>query len=886
MKKIILGLFLTTALFAGLPPTSTITGGGSPVTTFTTDYGTIPLTRSGTKSTIGIIPILMGGTGNSTGTAAISPNLTGDITSIGNATTYTGIVPILKGGTGNTTGTATVNANLTGPVTSTGNATAIANGAISNAMLANGAVTNLSGTNTGDNAINSLYSGLVTNATHTGDATGATALTVVGINNTVMSALGTGIVKNTTTTGVPSIAVAGDFPVLNQNTSGNAATVTTNANLTGGVTSVGNAATVVTNANLTGDVTSVGNATTYAVVVPTTKGGTGLSTVGTESQVLKVVAGAPKWSDTPNVPKNYINETDGTLIGEWTTYADAAGTSPVDGTGGSPSSTFAVSTDSSLRGTTNFLWTHSAANRQGEGFSYNFTIDPVDKSKVLQISFEYLIASGTYADDDLQFWIYDVTNATLIQPAPFKLKNSGIIEKFAMEFQASQSTSYRLIAHVATATATAYTIRFANWNLGPQAKLYGSPITDWISYIPTTPNSSFAATPSGITVASNACKYSRNGGDLLLRCTFSTGTVQAQEARISLPGGLSVADSASVATTQIVGTAINAQNGAFSWYVLADPSTSYVAFSLQSAAATGVTKVNANSAFGSSSAVFFEARVPIQGWASSSVMSSDADTRVVSFSGTKGSTQAVTASVTDITFTSSSDSHGAWGGSSYSVKVPGDYIVATTLADNATTAGVSVVFVNGVNTRVITGFSSAYGGGSVLVPGLKAGDTISIRSLVSSTLAAVGSISILKISGPAQIAASESVTASYWLSANFTSSTTIPVNFDSKEWDSHGAVTTSPTAWMFKAPISGTYEIKYYGGNTGGNAVTRLYKGGVYYKNFVYALNTMYASGSTSIRLLAGEYIDIRTSVSTSLVGGVLTADGTSQITITKTGNY
>ena len=48
------------------------------------------------------------------------------------------------------------------------------------------------------------------------------------------------------------------------NITGNAATVTTNANLTGGVTSVGNAATVVTNANLTGDVTSSGNATTLA----------------------------------------------------------------------------------------------------------------------------------------------------------------------------------------------------------------------------------------------------------------------------------------------------------------------------------------------------------------------------------------------------------------------------------------------------------------------------------------------------------------------------------------------------------------------------------------------------------------------------------------------
>jgi hypothetical protein len=66
-----------------------------------------------------------------------------------------------------------------------------------------------SGTNTGDNATNSLYSGLVTNATHTGDATGATALTVVGINNTLLSGLATGLLKNTTTTGVPSIAVAG-----------------------------------------------------------------------------------------------------------------------------------------------------------------------------------------------------------------------------------------------------------------------------------------------------------------------------------------------------------------------------------------------------------------------------------------------------------------------------------------------------------------------------------------------------------------------------------------------------------------------------------------------------------------------------------------------------
>lgn len=42
-----------------------------------------------------------------------------------------------------------------------------------------------------------------------------------------LGALTTGIVKNTTTTGILSIAVAADFPTLNQNTTGSAATLTT-----------------------------------------------------------------------------------------------------------------------------------------------------------------------------------------------------------------------------------------------------------------------------------------------------------------------------------------------------------------------------------------------------------------------------------------------------------------------------------------------------------------------------------------------------------------------------------------------------------------------------------------------------------------------------------
>lgn len=45
----------------------------------------------------------------------------------------------------------------------------------------------VSGTNTGDNSVNTLYSGLVSNATHTGDVTGSTALTLATVNSNVGS---------------------------------------------------------------------------------------------------------------------------------------------------------------------------------------------------------------------------------------------------------------------------------------------------------------------------------------------------------------------------------------------------------------------------------------------------------------------------------------------------------------------------------------------------------------------------------------------------------------------------------------------------------------------------------------------------------------------------
>jgi hypothetical protein len=75
----------------------------------------------------------------------------------------------------------------------------------------------LSGTNSGDNAVNTNYSGLVSNATHTGEVTGATALTIAAKAVTVakmadMGAEGHILVADATSRPV-SVAVSGDATI-------------------------------------------------------------------------------------------------------------------------------------------------------------------------------------------------------------------------------------------------------------------------------------------------------------------------------------------------------------------------------------------------------------------------------------------------------------------------------------------------------------------------------------------------------------------------------------------------------------------------------------------------------------------------------------------------
>lgn len=151
----------------------------------------------------------------------------------------------------------------------------------------------------------------------------------------------------------------------------------------------------------------------------------------------------------------------------WAAYADAAGAIPVDGTGGSPTVTFARNTSSPLRGLGDGLLTKDAANRQGEGFSYAFTIDNADISKPIAISFDYL-AAGSFAagaSSDVRMFVYDVTNNVVIDPDQSVLYSAS--GRYQASFLATTATSYRLIFHIATTNALAYTLRVDNVRVGP-----------------------------------------------------------------------------------------------------------------------------------------------------------------------------------------------------------------------------------------------------------------------------------------------------------------------------------------------------------------------------------------------------------------------------------
>lgn len=553
-----------------------------------------------------------------------------------------------------------------------------------------------------------------------------------------------------------------------------------------------------------------------------------------------------------------------------------------------------------LRGTASFNLTKDAADRQGEQVYYDFTIDEADKARVLEIRFDYSVLSGTYADDDLIVYIYDVTNTAFIEPVSYKIKNAGVAVTHLATFQtAIDSTSYRLVIHVASASTDAYELLFDSIKVGPQQTNVGAPVTDWVSYTPTIANlGAGSATSSGwwrrigdsMEVAMRVTKDGTNG----------TGSVAVS---FSLPSGYSI-DTAKLSSTtvQLLGHANNATSGHVGAVVYLTTTTVYL-YSMTAAAGQWN-----GSAFTANAIINLLFRVPILGWSSNLALSNAESGRVVAVRATKAAgNHTANAATQDVTgWTTVFDSTGSFNATSgvFTAPEPGTYVVSGSVGFASNTTGVRGISIykgsvvqsaTGVTLGTATTYSHAYSETLSLL----AGETIKIGAYQNSggNLAyqtGETTINIFKISSGSQtIAASETVALQYTNTAGTSLANNATIPFATKVYDTHGAWVSDNT---FKAPIAGLYSFKvsilFASAAFTALAKSILLKVNNSTSRYVGLIvpstgytNETGISGGVSLNLLAGDEVTFAAAHNESSARSLSTIGGTNYVCIERVGN-
>lgn len=529
---------------------------------------------------------------------------------------------------------------------------------------------------------------------------------------------------------------------------------------------------------------------------------------------------------------NYIKNPDAEIsTAGWLGYTDINQPTPVDGTGGVDPGLLTVSSVGPLRGSKSFaIFKVSGNSFRGSGVSYDFTIDPADKAKVLQISFDYIVNAGTFAagtsttDSDITVYIYDVTNGVLIQPSTYKLfsNSSTVPERFIANFQtSSNSVNYRLILHVATSSLLTYTLGFDNVVIAPTQLAFGTSITDWKDYTP-------AITQGLGTIVPSKIRSRRVGSNQEISATFQTGAVSAVEARFSLNGVISgdttlIPSLPAGANTAMACGRVIRQNitGAFDSVVLIEPSTGYLTFAVSNNTSNGLTKVVSTALFVSNEVVTLEASVPIQGWSSTTQMSDISDQRTVAFSATSA-TLTLTAADQTVNFTSIvKDTHASYSAGTYTIPISGTYNVASGLALGASLSANDVVTLkirrNGIALfqHTVQAYTSNARANPVAsgVFDANAGDLITIAVIrdAGTTGTLDGSIgnyfTLNKIANPSVISATESV--AFRAPINTTTSLvpgSATLTLDTPITDTHGARSGS----TYIVPTGGYYSLGFF----------------------------------------------------------------------------
>ena len=535
---------------------------------------------------------------------------------------------------------------------------------------------------------------------------------------------------------------------------------------------------------------------------------------------------------------NYIEggDAEGGAIGA--SYQDSPDVVPEDGVGGSPTVTLTASSIDPLRGTKSFLFSKTG-NRQGEGHGIDFTIDAADKASIQRISFDYS-TTANYEDGDIRIYIFDVGNSRLIEVVDRDLYASEF-GRYSGTFQTSpDSTSYRLIFHVADGGSASWDVKIDNIVVGPQVLIKGMMGTDTKSTTVSSLITGATTNPTFGTLGVNLFAYSRRGENLVFNGSLvqsTAGTIGSGTYFINLPDGL-VVDSTKISSSN--SGAMGVCGSCIFW-----DGTSYYTGSVTINYSGGSKlelwfgdETSAPTRWGSSNYPFsltnlrfsFFGEVPILGWSSNMTLSEDAGNREIALLATDvaGTLSNTSFAYNDLNFTAiQKDTTGSYAVAGYTIPETGEYDITlgcavtygtTPTAGNDSSVGIKV---NSSDYRVsfqkTTGVTSQYYPSGKWTVSLTKGDLVTpyFRKQGTETLTFLNAtddrfqyFTIAKRSSPQTIGAGDVVAARYTsTSGQSINATNTVMVMENRVVDTHNAYNTSNGAYT--VPQSGFYDINF-----------------------------------------------------------------------------
>ncbi len=548
---------------------------------------------------------------------------------------------------------------------------------------------------------------------------------------------------------------------------------------------------------------------------------------------------------------------------------------------GANTSAPATTNSSPIDGTYSLNFATTGAGTIGDGYiTQKIALSSAYQAKVLTIKFKYKVASGTPAlpgtsSNTYACAAYDVTNNSWLSMAGnFNFTQSSGVGDFVGTCQTNLTTAaIQIFIYNPVAPTGASSLLIDNVYIGQQTAPLGPVMGDFNS------NLSFTVSPGFGTVSQSNIQSKRVGDSLEVYGSWNVGTVTATTAYLGIPFTI---DSSKLNTNnafQKVGSWTQMTSGSspipssnVTGDIFYDGSTNGFVFFGANVSSSIYQKIAVNACWASGSSISFMFRLPIAGWSSNQVQSSDTDTRVVTAVINQLSSLAVTGGSPILLSNVLNDTHAAYNASTgkYTVPVTGYYDVTINGIYQSGTQGNLYLYKNGsfycwlcsTPTTLITG-------GSTQVY-CNAGDYLTFVSGSSITLnygaGQYGPFAtITRRSGPAVIAATESVNLSV-NTCTSTASASTPFVFTNVVRDSHHAYNTSTGQWT--CPVSGFYSImeSVY---TNSTAVASIYINGVAVAQSVAGIAGSSGSPtSTQYPLKAGDIVDIRPANTQTALGG------------------